>query len=458
MRVLRESKRAKPERAGPRLRVVEGQLSFGEVEPARLTPEGLLSQVEDLMCGRRLGSARRLVARFPDVTLSLLRDPPEGRLDSAALAFVASKYDQYSGSLLWLLALTGRLRAAERYQDYEARRRELQRALTDKQFERAQAIELRASLPKDAPAALLWDAAEWELTAKLGAGRFEEALSGLETTLGKGQQYWPQRLRFLLLKSELEACLKQDQRAAQSWRRALLTAVGFFKLKCPWRDPVFWQRAWALRPEGASLPGSVKRALAAQLGGRAGTDSGGHWLWRCVSVWRAQRCEYQAAEAAAKSAEALAPESERAACRLLRARALVSLKRFEEARRLLKPFSAVEDWRLCYSARALLGSVLLQQQQRQQGRAMLEAVLAEPLQGWPGRAEAYADLGLACLIMGQESAGLKALAEARRLFERRGQARSLLRALRNELRYWQHKGQAERARALLESIEAFERG
>ena len=74
---------------------------------------------------------------------------------------------------------------------------------------------------------------------------------------------------------------------------------------------------------------------------------------------------------------------------------------------------------------------------------------------WPERAEAEADLGLAHLLMGDETAGLRWLHQAQATFETSGQYDVLFQSLENELAYLESTRKKDLALAVRQRLDNF---
>jgi hypothetical protein len=128
----------------------------------------------------------------------------------------------------------------------------------------------------------------------------------------------------------------------------------------------------------------------------------------------------------------------RTALLLDRAKHLTRSGDLGEASRLLSLLleQAVGPTRL--RARAMLGVIRIQQGRLQEAQGLLSTVVADPAaEGWPGRTEALADLGLAHLLAGDEAEGLRCLRDAQQAFEAAGDESQAARCKRNEARYFE---------------------
>jgi hypothetical protein len=112
---------------------------------------------------------------------------------------------------------------------------------------------------------------------------------------------------------------------------------------------------------------------------------------------------------------------------------------------------------VAHPALAILGVVQIQRGYVPQGLAALRrAVETDAPAGWPERADAEADLGLAYLLSGDEAAGLRWLHTAQHRFAAAGDDEALMYCLSNEARYLVHTGKQAEATALQERMRALE--
>ncbi len=185
-------------------------------------------------------------------------------------------------------------------------------------------------------------------------------------------------------------------------------------------------------------------------------DTGGEAaLWANVGQWRLQRDEPQAALVALKRSESLTPDpSIRGRLQLLQAKALVRLGQTPAATAILVQAAGGTDPRLARPALAVLGAARLREGGTQQGFQLLRrAVEEDPTVQWPKRAEAEADLGLAHLLLGDETAGLRWLHQAQETFEATGQYDALFQSLENELACLEQAQQQEAARRVRQRLD-----
>src|SRR5262249_2319563 len=86
---------AVPSPAAPRQVKVSGAgQSLGDVEQAALAPDDFVRKVSDLLSAQRPQTARRLIERYPDVALDVLRGATAAQAGNGALLTVARVHDE----------------------------------------------------------------------------------------------------------------------------------------------------------------------------------------------------------------------------------------------------------------------------------------------------------------------------------------------------------------------------
>ncbi len=126
----------------------------------------------------------------------------------------------------------------------------------------------------------------------------------------------------------------------------------------------------------------------------------------------------------------------RTALLLHRAKHLTQSGDLQEASRLLSLLPQEPAGPDNLRARAMLGVVRAKQGRLKEAQDLLSEVVTDPAaEDWPGRADALADLGLAHLLAGHETEGLRCLRSAHRAFTVAGNGSQAARCKRNEIRY-----------------------
>jgi hypothetical protein len=181
-------------------------------------------------------------------------------------------------------------------------------------------------------------------------------------------------------------------------------------------------------------------------------------VWTTIGTWRLERGELQTALVALKRAETSATTARDVSrLRLAQAQAMLGMNQTPAARAILLQLASIEDPLQAKPAMAILGTMLLQQGATVQGHHLLQrAVEEEPLIFWPERSQAEADLGLACLLIGDEQTGLRYLHNAQQQMEAAGEFDQLVQCLENEVEYLQQQERKREAKVLRQRLESFE--
>jgi len=227
-------------------------------------------------------------------------------------------------------------------------------------------------------------------------------------------------------------------------------------------DPQFWDRAAYLRPNQSQWPEDVAQAFVVfhqQRGWPELNESPECLLWSVIGHARLDRHDSQGALVAFKKSESLARSPVNAdRWQIAQAKALVGLGQSAAATALLMKHVEHQDPGISQPALALLGTIKLQSSQATVGLALLrKAHETFPDAIWPGQMEARADLGLACLMCGDEASGLRELHSVQQLFEQRGDVAQLLKLLNNEAAWHDARKQRDESdslKALIAQVEA----
>ncbi|MFN0244973.1 MAG: hypothetical protein ACKVWV_18980 [Planctomycetota bacterium] len=251
-----------------------------------------------------------------------------------------------------------------------------------------------------------------------------------------------------------------------AWRTAVEAAAPRTDPALGWCEPAFWERALAERPVNEAWPASVHEQLAraANVHLDAGLDDPASSIaaetagWVVIGAQRTQRAELEAALMAHSRALGTALDVHVRACiEIEQAACLARLDRKDAARTILLRWCDHADARIARAALAWLGLLEVELERAHEARRLLERALALALDNpWTQRARCEANLGLALLLLGEESEGLRVLHAAQARFEADGRFEDAARALRNEVAYFTSAGEAARsaeARARLAVVE-----
>jgi tetratricopeptide (TPR) repeat protein len=254
----------------------------------------------------------------------------------------------------------------------------------------------------------------------------------------------------MLLLGEAQRRAGKIAEGTGTWQAAVLQIAELVRRPVSIADPILWERAAYLRPVQSGWPTPVMQQLmpAGATGAgpgqppstQRGLDEG--WLWTSIGRWRLARNEPEGALFALKRAESLTLDArQQAELQLGQALALARLDQPAAAMAVLVRLAGTRNNPAAPPALAMLGALKLKEGSTEQALALLRrAVEQDSFNDWPGRGEAEADLGLACLMTGDEAAGLRHLHEAQRRFEVSGDMDLLAECLANESAYWKHRG------------------
>lgn len=431
--------------------------ALGDVENPACTPQQFVDRASEMIRQGQSTAADRWLQRYPDIALSVLRDPGTAQVPPDMLLRVAQAHDQQCSRVGahagWAALLADRATRADHYQPYDDRRRQFMTHLQHCQTHEALALNL-AEIPQGAPGTMLTiDALRLTGIAMLLENRPQDAAATFDKAVGIAAQEHPyQAVSLLLLASDAHRRAGNPQPAQQSWTRAALLAAELTAASKPVIDPILWERVAYLRPVEcgwpaqvtgrlhelnvafAIVPSSRDAVVQASLAASAAEEAP---LWVAIGHWRMARNEPQAALVALKRAESSTTDNYTASrLQLAQAKTLASMGQNGPTSAMLIRLTSSTDPRISHPAMAMLGTMKLQQGGLQQGFNLLRrAVEGDPALQWPERADAEADLGLAYLLMGDEDAGLRHLHAAQQAWELSSQHEPLVQCLENEAAY-----------------------
>ena len=462
-----------PAPAQPHVRVDGAGLLSDDVQRAALTPEELVTRVDDLLAKDRPAAARHLIERYPDVALKVLPTATYGQARTATFQTIARVFDQQcvraDPGAGWLAVIQQHAEHSERFTAYDAARNHLAMMLNSGHPKEAAALSLPA--PPKGPAEVLLSIDSDQLRGKalLQADRAAEAVKVLTRAAKASLASYPyQAVLVLLALSEAHRRAGQEEEAITTWRDAVELAAGLLAPPHPVNDPILWEHLAALRPMRTPWPPVVERELTRRSGAvpaldralvvpvsRKESTPASAWsdealIWTELGRWRSERGESQAALLAFKRAEGLtAAETGKEHLRLAQVHALVQLGQNSAAMEILVRLAFASSPAVTRPALATLGTLKFQEGHVQQSLALLKKAVEEDLAGtWPGRSEAEADLGLAYLTTGEEADGLRWLHAAQQHFEQANDRALLRQCLENEAAYQEHTGRPQEAAIL----------
>jgi tetratricopeptide (TPR) repeat protein len=442
-------------------------LELGEAQQPALNREEFVQKVGKLLESQRVEVARRLVRRYPDISLEVLRHTTGVQGITDNVRFIAQVYDEQcggqQGATAWQSLLQDRNANPGKYGAYDSVRQQYLDCLHSNKAQEA----ARMPLVQQAQGTLLEiDAYRLTGEAFLMAGNSGEAATALTAALQRAQTIQPyQAAQIALLLGEAYRRGGKTEQAAATWQQAVLLAGHLLTWPQPLHDPVFWERAAYLRPVQCGWPDTAIRPLTpggsavVQAGAAANKiDVAEASLWMHVGQWRLDRGEANAALIAFKRAESLAMDpTVQDQLQFWQAKALVELNQPVAAMTVLVRLTGNTKGPFASPALAMLGALRLKEGNSQMALTLLQrAVEQNPATDWPGRAEAVADLGLAYLLCGDEANGLRCLHEAQQQFAATHAMALLQQCLDNEARYLEQLGKREEAagvRLRLRSVE-----
>lgn len=413
--------------------------------PTSLTVEQLSARASDLAAAGKTGHLTRLVARYPDVALELLRTTPPQDGARADRQAVAAAYDHLfvTGVASWRAALAS-MAATPGETQAAADTRQVVRSLIE-QGRFAQACEAGQGGRLAAPF-LAADALRLRGIALMLDNKPAEAAAAWQDAqpLAAGDACAEAELDLLTCEA-----LRRGGRVAPSalaFARAAARACGV-------RDPVFWQRLLELKPADAAWPSAVQErfAPASAAAGAAAFDEGE--IWRQLGQWRLEQGEEAASLLAFAQAQSLSTSDlVRGQSRIGQARALAAMGQFPPAVAILSSLADAPQPAVAGQALAVLGVVSLQQGRGAEGMAMLQRAVENANVRWDEFSTAQADLALAYLSAGSEAKGLPLMHEAQSQFQRDGRIADLCQCLDNEAAYLKQSGHGDQAAAIVQKI------
>ncbi len=407
---------------------------LGEGHQAAYSVDEFVGKVAELLASGRNASARHLVSLYPDLCQDALRRMTNAEASAASMQLIAKVHDVQVGlvdtPLSWAALIQERTTNPGKFASYDVARK---RAIESKSL-------ATANLAKSAPHVLLQlDAhrltGEALLQAEQPTKAAVEFTSAIKLTLN---YYAYQTIQLELMLGEAKRRDGQIEQAVGTWQQAIMLAGQLAASGAPVADPIMWESVSALRPVNTAWPDPVVASVVPVGAVRRTPGADEAYLWKRVGHWRLDRGEPQAALLAFKRAESMCAEpSLQEDLQLLQASALAQLGQSAAAAAILTPLVDKQRPIVSASALATLGSMKLQVGAGPQATALLKKAFEVAQSGnWPGRAEAEADYGLACLLSGDTTLGIENLHAAQQKFETAGNILSLRKCLENEATYW----------------------
>ncbi len=448
-----------------------GGVIIGETDALAFTPEAYLNAVNRLLEADRIASVQGMVENYPDIAIQTLQE-----VDSSAasqhnqqvLPMIASLLDtRCSVGDVWQTYVQDLQSLPRRSEEELDIRMRFWRYLKNDQPEKALNLKITRTLQREQGVMLRAEFHRLEAIAGMMAGKHESSIENLEQALDliKTPSPW--------FASKLQLLLGEFYRHAERWDDWKSTwesaVIKNSKLSPNLQsiDPQFWNRAAYLRPAGMPWPQPVIENLRTLLAGEEliGDDQGLQLaseesvIWFVIGFRHLQRGEGQNALLAFKKAEA--SESKPLATRVLQlyqARSLlISGQPGAASAILFRMASEREGTILADRAKAILASMKLQNGSLIQGINLVESAM-DSLGTWPRdeQLQTQADYGLALLMQGQETRGLRQLEQAGEQFALAGDMAQARQCLWNRAKYFELTEQKDQYRSATRELTKLE--
>ena len=397
----------------------------------------------------------KLVRRWPDVTLDLLRDSVAGETDVPLRIALAHAYDRVFDARGegWAAALKASSSQRKAYGKFSKTRGDLLALFQAGRFSEAAKLDLVAVLPNDVPAALKAEALRVAGLAALLDEKPDRA-ADLFAKAVVASRNGPRHAQFEigLLSSEAERRRGRQSQAAAAWKNAVSSAENV-------RDPDLWERAILGKAPDAEWP--AQAALIGEADFRDGAAPDNTDVLIGIGKMRLARGAAQSALLAFSRAESETNSGvKKALARLYRAQSMIVLQQAASALPMLEVLTKTADPRIARRAQAIEGDVLCRVlNDCVHGIPMLRDALGKtsaddgiPAE-WPGKNRLVANLGLYLMVDGRGEEGLRILHQAQARFESEGQWDDLAEALKNEAASLRVTGKNGEAKELLARAE-----
>jgi tetratricopeptide (TPR) repeat protein len=442
-------------KAGPRQVVVDSRWAYSATEN-RPAPEWILNRARQVGAEGDAG-LEKLVQRWPDVALELLRQSVAVEGDVPLHLLIAQTYDRVTASAEsnagWSAALAVSGAQREIYGRFHNAREEVLTLFQSGRFADAVKIDPVSTLPADAPAALRTEALRLAGLAALLDNKPDHAAAIFGQALvanAKGPRQ--QQFEIGLLASEAERRNGQAAAAETTWKSAVVAGARI-------RDPELWERAILAKPEHEDWPAEAAITGVDEPNFASGVAPDTANVLIGVGKMYLARDARQPALLAFSRAEAeTSSAGEKALAGLYRAESMIALHQAASALPMLEGLLACGDPRIARRAQAVQGDVLCQVLgDRQHGIPLMREALEADAADWPGKTQLLANLGLYELLEGRYEEGLARLHEAQAGFETHAQWADLVAALSNEAAFLNHLDKPAEAAAIQKRADEFSR-
>ena len=279
--------------------------------PSSLNVEQFVAKAADLCHSGKMGRLHRLVERYPDVTLEMLRTTSPQLAGKEERQALAEAYDRLfvapQESQGWRFILKDMAARPEVYQPAFDNRARARGFIEQGRF--SVAITLAEGVESALPSYLRADALRVHGIALLLNNQPAQAAAAWQQARRLAQSDVCVSAELDLLISDALRKAGQSAESADAWNQAASESVEL-------HDPIFWERLFELKPSLAAWPKQVHARFlhrgATQPSVSEGDDFDEGAIWHLTAEWRLQRNETSAAllafaQAETKSRSARAP-------------------------------------------------------------------------------------------------------------------------------------------------------
>ena len=438
-----------------------GGVILGDAGNRAFTTRTFREHVTKLLSESQVAMAQQLVKQFPDIALEVLQEADLADHEPGAIKFIARQYDSnWCRGKAWEAYVTQLERPSRKIQELEAIRRQFWIYLKKSDAPSALKLGLVKALDPSASAMLQAECHRLEAIAFMMNGQHREAAQNLKRALTITDakcDYQSSKLRLLL--GEFYRHQRQHELWKKTWANSVMQHSRLMQQGS--YDPEFWNRAAYLRPSKTNWPEKVI--------GAAKNINREHSLemkqpeaniWAVVGFQNGVRGEGQNAVLAFKKAEATCSLRDNISnLRLQQARAMIQAGQPGPASAILiRLISQYEGHVIADRCKAILASMKLQNGGIAQGLNLLQTAV-ETIERWPKdeNLRARADYGLALLMRGHESEGIRVLSTVFDEFEARSDIQQAHQCLWNIAKYYQKRDKREQYRTATAKLSRFEK-
>jgi hypothetical protein len=429
---------------GPYGVTVESKWAYSAYEN-RPAAQWLLQHVRD-SAGEGTAGIDKLVKRWPDLSLDILRDGAVGDADFPLFLSIADSYDRVFGvgdpAAGWSNALAVSVSQADAYSAYRTKRQHLLELFKSGDLIDAAAIDLPAALPGNCPPALRTEALRLAGLTVLLNDRPDKAAEFFSQA-SDAARLGPSHVRFEigLLWSESLRRSGRLSDAASVWQNVVTLAADI-------RDPDLWERAILIKPANIPWPpqAAIDGADEPDFSQGLGPDTADVLIG--IGKMRLARGANQAALLNFSRAETETNiPGKKSLARIYRVQSMIQLQLVASALPMLDGLTKSPDPRIARRAEALEGDVQCRiLGDRKHGIPLLSMGLNDPDAGeWPGKDQLCANLALYYLLDGEDEKGVQLLHLVESQFEAGAQWENLARALQDEAAYLRVTGKDDQA-------------